>query len=135
MLSRAVSPNGARLRERYALARVTDERADRRGDSPHAACTSVGGMTTHRGTAVLLLENGSKFDTEAALTKDASGSWSGTLTFHDATLFRDLLNVTDGHLLVNGQPGEFIRPDTSDWAANPNGPRVMRILGSGPAPF
>jgi hypothetical protein len=92
-------------------------------------------MSTYRGTAVLLLEDGSKFDTEADLSEDASGSWSGTLAFRDATLFRALLNVTDGHLLVNGQPGEFIRPDTSDWAASPNGPRVMRILGSGPAPF
>ncbi|MCI3155553.1 hypothetical protein ELQ39_28180 [Streptomyces sp. GB4-14] len=92
-------------------------------------------MNTYSGPAVLLVEDGSKFDTEAELSKDASGSWSGTLTLRDATLFRTLLNVTDGHLLVNGQPGEFIRPDTSDWVANLDGPRVMRILGSGPAPF
>ncbi|MGW0578590.1 hypothetical protein ACWD25_22075 [Streptomyces sp. NPDC002920] len=92
-------------------------------------------MTTYKGPAVLLVEDGSKFDTEAHLTKDSAGTWQGTLTFRDATLFRALLNVSDGHLLVSGQPGEFIRPDTSDWTASPNGPRVMRILGSGPAPF
>ncbi|MFE2297903.1 hypothetical protein ACFXAW_06875 [Streptomyces sp. NPDC059445] len=92
-------------------------------------------MTTYKGPAVLLVEDGSKFDTEASLSKDAAGSWSGTLAFRDSTLFRTLLNVTDGHLLVSGQPGEFIRPDTSDWTSSPNGPGLMRILGSGPAPF
>lgn len=92
-------------------------------------------MTTYKGPAVLLVEDGTKFQAEADLATDTAGSWHGTLTFHDATLFRALLNVTDGHVLVNDQPGEFVRPDISDWAANPNGPRVMRILGSGPAPF
>lgn len=92
-------------------------------------------MTTYKGKAVLLAEDGSKFDTDADLTKDSSGSWRGTLTFHDVTLFRTLLNITDGHLLIDGATGEFVRPDTSDWTANPNGPRVVRILGSGPAPF
>lgn len=92
-------------------------------------------MTTYKGPAVLLAEDGRKFDTEADLSKDSAGTWQGTLTFHDATLFRTLLNITDGHVLVNDQPGEFIRPNTSDWAANPTGPRVMSILGSGPAPF
>jgi hypothetical protein len=92
-------------------------------------------MTTYNGPATLLAEDGRKFDTEARLSKDDAGSWSGTLTFRDTTFYRDLLNTTDGHLLVNGQPGEFIRPDTSDWTANPSGPGLMRILGSGPAPF
>ncbi|WP_405747884.1 hypothetical protein [Streptomyces canus] len=92
-------------------------------------------MTTYKGDATLLIEDGRKFDTEADLTKDSSGSWRGTLTFRDATLFRALLNVGDGHLLVGGKVGEFIRPDTSDWTANSAGPGVMRILGSGEAPF
>ncbi|CAM5604809.1 hypothetical protein [Streptomyces coeruleorubidus] len=92
-------------------------------------------MTTYKGDATLLVEDGRKFDAEADLTKDSSGSWRGTLTFRDTTLFRALLNISDGHLLIGGKTGEFIRPDTSDWTANPAGPRVMRILGSGEAPF
>jgi hypothetical protein len=92
-------------------------------------------MTTYKGGATLLAEDGRKFDAEADLTKDSSGSWRGTLTFRDAALFRALLNISDGHLLIGGKVGEFVRPDTSDWAANPAGPRVMRILGSGEAPF
>ncbi|MDT0608898.1 hypothetical protein [Streptomyces lancefieldiae] len=92
-------------------------------------------MTTYTGKAILLTEDGTKFDTDADLTKDASGSWRGTLTFHDATLFRALLNVSDGHLLIDQKTAEFIRPHTSDWTANPASPRVMRILGSGEAPF
>lgn len=92
-------------------------------------------MTTYKGAVVLLAEDGSKFDTEADLAKDSSGSWRGTLTFRDTTLFRALLNISDGHLLIDGKTGEFIRPDTSDWTGSPAGPRVMRILGSGEAPF
>jgi hypothetical protein len=75
-------------------------------------------MDTYKGEAVLLAEDGRKFDTEAQLTRDASGSWSGILTFRDMTLFRTLLNISDGHLLVGSRTGEFIRPDTSDWTAN-----------------
>lgn len=93
-------------------------------------------MTTYKGPAELLTEGGRKFDAEADLAADsATGDWRGTLTFRDATLFRALLNISDGHLLIGGRTGEFIRPDTSDWTASPAGPRVMRILGSGEAPF
>ncbi|MFE0470454.1 hypothetical protein ACFW2V_02410 [Streptomyces sp. NPDC058947] len=92
-------------------------------------------MDTYTGLAVLLIEDGRKFDTAADLTKDSNGSWQGTLTFNDETLFPVLVNVRDGHVLVNDRPGEFVRPDTSDWAATPGGPFIMRILGSGGAPF
>lgn len=92
-------------------------------------------MNNYQGKAVLLAEDGRKFDTDAALTADQSGDWRGTLTFHDATLVRPLLNITDGYVLVNGTPGEFVRTNASDWIANPTGPFTMHILGSGPAPF
>ncbi|MPY47181.1 hypothetical protein [Streptomyces acidicola] len=92
-------------------------------------------MTTYKGDAILLAEDGREFETEAELTKDSSGSWRGTLTFRDVTLFRALLNISDGHLLIDRKTGEFVRPDTSDWTASPAGPQVMRILGSGEAPF
>jgi hypothetical protein len=92
-------------------------------------------MTTYKGAAVLLIDDGRQFDTEADLTKDSSGTWRGTLTFHDQSLVPVLLNVDDGHLLVGGRPGEFIRPDRSDWTINSGNPFVIRILGSGEAPF
>ena len=92
-------------------------------------------MTTYNGPAVLLLEDGRQFDTAAVLTKDPSGTWRGTLTFHDQALVPVLLNVDDGHLLIDGKPGEFIRPDRSDWTINSGSPFVIRILGSGEAPF
>lgn len=92
-------------------------------------------MSNYRGAAVLLLDDGRQFDTTADLTKDSSGSWRGTLTFHDQTLFPVLLNADEGHLLVDDRPGEFIRPDRSDWTINSGSPFIMRILGSGEAPF
>ncbi|MFF4346833.1 hypothetical protein [Streptomyces sp. NPDC001530] len=92
-------------------------------------------MTTYAGAAVLLIGDGRQFDTAANLAKDSSGTWQGTLTFHDQTLVPVLLNVRDGHVLVDGRPGEFIRPDTSDWTFNGGSPFVIRILGSGEAPF
>lgn len=92
-------------------------------------------MTTYQGAAVLLAEDGRKFDAVAELTKAPSGDWRGTLTFHDVPLIPVLLNIRDGHVTVDGSPGEFVRPDTSDWTASAGGPFVMRILGSGNAPF
>jgi hypothetical protein len=92
-------------------------------------------MTTHKGPAVLLAEDGRKFDAAADLTSTPSGDWRGTLTFHDESLIPVLLNVRDGHALINGKRGEFVRPDTSDWTISAGGPFVMRILGSGDAPF
>lgn len=92
-------------------------------------------MTTYQGPAVLLINDSRQFDTSADLTKDSSGSWRGTLTLHDQALVPVLLNVDEGHLLVDGQPGEFIRPDRSDWTVNNGSPFIIRILGSGEAPF
>ncbi|MEU1010030.1 hypothetical protein [Streptomyces sp. NPDC005890] len=79
-------------------------------------------MTSCNGTAVLLVNDGRQFDTEADLTKDSSGAWRGTLTFHDQELVPVLLKVDDGHLLIDGKPGEFIRPDRSDWTINDGSP-------------
>ncbi|RRQ81580.1 hypothetical protein [Streptomyces griseofuscus] len=92
-------------------------------------------MTTHNGAAVLLIEDGREFDAEAHLAKDQAGNWGGTLTFHDVPLIPVLLNVRDGHVLVDGNPGEFVRQDTSDWTATAGGPLTVRITGSGQAPF
>ncbi|MGV9588310.1 hypothetical protein [Streptomyces tendae] len=92
-------------------------------------------MTTYQGPATLLVEDGRKFEADANLTKDQSGGWRGTLTFHDVPLIPVLLNVRDGHVLVGNQTGEFVRQNTSDWTATAGGPLTITILGSGPAPF
>jgi hypothetical protein len=93
-------------------------------------------MTNYTGTAILLAEDGSKYDAEAKFTADpATGDWGGTLTFHHMSLIPELLNIRDGHVLVNGNPGEFVRQDTSDWTATAGGPLTIRIWGSGAAPF
>jgi hypothetical protein len=92
-------------------------------------------MNTYKGAAVLLINDGRQFETEAHLSKDSSGTWRGTLTFHDQDLVPMLLSVEDGHLLVEGRPGEFIRPDRSDWTVNHGSPFIVRILGSGEPPF
>ena len=54
------------------------------------ACITVGGMNTHRGTAVLLLENGQQLTAEADLSKDGAGTGvrkpaRNTLFFSDDT--------------------------------------------------
>ncbi|MFE2563010.1 hypothetical protein [Streptomyces mirabilis] len=92
-------------------------------------------MNTYKGTALLLVDDGRQFDAAADLAKDQSGGWRGTLVFHDEALVPVLLNVRDGHVLVDGRPGEFVRPDTSDWTINNGSPFIIRILGSGDAPF
>lgn len=92
-------------------------------------------MTTYNGPAVLLINDGRQFDTAANLAKDSSGTWQGTLTFRDQELVPVLLNVDDGHVLVDGRPGEFIRPDRADWTVNDGNPFIIRILGNGDAPF
>lgn len=92
-------------------------------------------MTTHRGTAVLLLEDGHQLAAEAHLSKDDAGSWSGTLTFPAAAKMPGLLNLTDGTLRIAGRDGKFVRPDAADWIGSPAGQVQIRILGNGDAPF
>lgn len=92
-------------------------------------------MTTHRGTAVLLLEDGRELAAEANLSKDGAGSWSGTLAFPAAAKTPGLLNLTDGTLRVGDREGKFVRPDTADWLNSPAGQVRIHILGNGEAPF
>lgn len=92
-------------------------------------------MSTHRGTAVLLLEDGRRLEAEANLSKDGAGNWSGTLVFPAAAKSLGLLNVTEGTLLVGDRDGKFVRPDISDWIGSPAGQVRIRIDGNGDAPF
>ncbi|MER6492741.1 hypothetical protein [Streptomyces griseorubiginosus] len=92
-------------------------------------------MNTHRGTAVLLLEDGTELAAEASLSKDSAGTWSGTLAFPAAAKTPALLNVADGTLRVGEREGKFVRPDTSDWIGSPVDKVRIRIDGNGDAPF
>lgn len=92
-------------------------------------------MSTHRGTAVLLLDDGRELTAEANLSKDGAGTWSGTLAFPAGAKTPGLLNLTEGVLRVGGRDGKFIRPNTSDWLDSPAGQVRIRIDGNGDAPF
>jgi hypothetical protein len=92
-------------------------------------------MNTYKGAATMWLADGRQFAATAELSKDASGTWRGTLAFAGMDDLPVLVNVTEGTLSVNGTYGEFVRPDTSDWIVSPRGPFKMRIEGNGDAPF
>jgi hypothetical protein len=92
-------------------------------------------MTTYKGAALLLIDDGRQFTGEADLSKDAAGTWRGILTFAGEAHVPVLLNITEGRVRIDGRDGAFVRPDTSDWAASPRGPFRMRIEGNGDAPF
>lgn len=91
-------------------------------------------MNTHRGTAVLLLD-GRELTAVANLSKDSTGSWSGTLSFPASARTPELLNLRHGQLRVDGLDGKFDRLDTSDWVGSPNGQLQIKIMGNGEAPF
>ncbi|MFE4818651.1 hypothetical protein ACFRFU_19890 [Streptomyces sp. NPDC056704] len=92
-------------------------------------------MTTYKGAALLLIDDGRQFTGEADLSKDASGTWCGVLAFAGEEHVPALLNVREGRVRIDGRDGAFVRPDISDWAASPRGPFRMRIEGNGDAPF
>jgi hypothetical protein len=92
-------------------------------------------MTTHRGAAALLFDDGRELTAAAYLRKGISGSWSGTLAFPAEAKTPELLNLTDGTLRVGDRDGSFVRPDTSDWLDSPAGQFRVRIEGNGDAPF
>jgi hypothetical protein len=92
-------------------------------------------MNTHKGTALLLLDDGRQVATGADLSKDDAGTWSGTLTFPAEAKTPGLLNLTEGALRIGDRDGKFIRPDTADWIGSPAAQIRIRIEGNGDAPF
>lgn len=92
-------------------------------------------MTTHRGTAVLLLDGGRELTADANLTKDSAGTWSGSLTFPAGAKTPGLLNLADGTLRIGDRDGKFVRPDAADWLGSPADQIRIRIEGNGDAPF
>ena len=90
-------------------------------------------MTTHRGTAVLLLDAGRELAAKAHLGKDGSGSWGGRLTVPPEVRTPELLNLQEGRLRINGQEGTFVKTHAE---MEPLSMRFwMEIEGTGDAPF
>lgn len=93
-------------------------------------------MNRYTGSALLLLEDAREVATAADLTKDASGTWHGTLTFAVTATTTDLINLREGRLRIDRSEGKFVRSEsTSGWAFNPTAPLRIRIEGNGDAPF
>jgi hypothetical protein len=92
-------------------------------------------MSTYKGPAALWFADGRQIAAKADLTKDRSGPWRGTLSCADEEHVPVLMSVRDGVLQIGGSYGDFVRPDSSDWADTPRGPFLMRVEGSGDAPF
>ncbi|QCX81291.1 hypothetical protein C9F11_38540 [Streptomyces sp. YIM 121038] len=92
-------------------------------------------MDAHRGTVILLLDDGERPAAAGDLCKTDSGSWGGSLIFPVEARTPQLLNLTEGRLTIHGREGSFVRPDTSDWVNSPTGQFRIRIEGSGDAPF
>lgn len=92
-------------------------------------------MNTYTGIAFVLLADDYAAKGAADFTKDATGTWSGTLTFSAAAGSPELLNLAEGTLRVGDREGKFVRPDTSDWIGSPVGLVRIHIEGNGDAPF
>ncbi|PAZ15695.1 hypothetical protein CLM62_12930 [Streptomyces sp. SA15] len=95
-------------------------------------------MSTHRGTAVLLLEDGREFDVAADLTKTILNGrtiWGGTLSVPDQSKPIELMNLQQGIVRIGGAEGAFNRTDISDWLDSPAGLFRIRVEGNGDAPF
>jgi hypothetical protein len=91
-------------------------------------------MNTHHGPVVLLAD-GLELTATAALAKNGSGTWGGSLTFPAAAKRPELLNLREGQLQIDHRLGAFVRPDASDWLDSPAGQLRIRIQGNGDAPF
>ncbi|MCX5522571.1 hypothetical protein OG342_06800 [Streptomyces bobili] len=95
-------------------------------------------MTTYRGEASLILDNGRELAVTANLTKTALAGrtdWSGTLSVPDQSKPIEMVNLQQGTLRTGHGEGMFVRPDISDWLDSPAGQFRIRIDGNGDAPF
>jgi hypothetical protein len=92
-------------------------------------------MNTYMGSALLILDVDTQLATRAALSKDASGTWRGTLTFSAEGRTPELMNLVTGTLRISNRAGDFVRPNTSDWVGSPAGQFRIEIEGNGDAPF
>lgn len=95
-------------------------------------------MSTYRGEASLILDNGRELAVTANLTKTTLAGrtdWGGTLSVPAQSQPIELTNVQQGALRTERGEGKFVRPDISDWLDSPAGQFRMRIEGNGDAPF
>ncbi|KAB1146844.1 hypothetical protein F7R91_14810 [Streptomyces luteolifulvus] len=90
-------------------------------------------MTMHRGTAVLLLEDGRELAAQVALSKDGSGSWTGRLTVPPEARTPEILNLQEGRLRINSREATFVK--TYAQMDAPSLRYWMEIEGTGDAPF
>lgn len=91
-------------------------------------------MTTYRGKALLICEDGTEIPVTVSLSSYRTGlrtDWGGTVTAAPDDL-RKMLNPAKGRLrLPDGTEAEFLRPDTSDWV----GTDRLSISGQAEPPF
>jgi hypothetical protein len=92
-------------------------------------------MNTYKGAALLILDVDTQLATGADLSKNASGTWRGTLTFPAEGRTPELMNLATGTLRISGRDGDFVRTNASDWLDSPVGQFRIRIDGNGAAPF
>jgi hypothetical protein len=92
-------------------------------------------MNEHLGVVLLCYDDGRILNADADLIKDASGTWSGTLSFPVNAGTGELLKLVEGSIQIGNRVGRFVRPDVSDWFDSPDSEFQIRILGNGYAPF
>jgi hypothetical protein len=92
-------------------------------------------MSSFRGDASLILDNGRELPVTANLSKDQNDTWSGTLTVPDQSKPIEMVNLQHGTLRTEHGECPFVRPDISDWLDSPTGQFRIRIEGNGDAPF
>lgn len=95
-------------------------------------------MSTHRGSAVVITDDGAEFTVGANLAKRSNPleSWAGTLTI--AGRYWDAVKNKDKgfQLRIGDREAPFQRPNPNELPpATPDTPFVIRILGDGHAPF
>lgn len=95
-------------------------------------------MSTYRGEASLILDNGRELTVTANLTKsEVAGrtNWGGALSVPSQSQPIELTNLESGSLRTEHGEGKFLRPDISDWLGSPVGRFEITIVGNDDAPF
>jgi hypothetical protein len=95
-------------------------------------------MSTYQGDAAVILGNGRELQVAANLHTMRVGlrtTWGGSLRSPRDSTPIELFNLTSGTLRIGDREGAFLRPDISDWTADPTGTFRMIVEGNGDSPF